>query len=185
MIHIFSATMRLGLATLVVCCAAYPFLLWGFARTFVPEKADGQLIRNAAGTVIGSRLIAQNFRTDRYFHGRPSVVACNAAAAGGSNLSPASPQLRKRAETLIAEYGATAGNPVPADLVTASGSGLDPHISLAAARFQIPRVAKKRGLSPEKIGKLVEETVSYPGGFLKSEPVVNVLELNLKLDRLN
>ena len=185
MIHSLSGSLRLALATLVACCIAYPLFIWGFAQMIVPEYADGHFIRNSAGTVIGSRLIAQNFMEERYFHGRPSAVDCNAAGAGGSNLSPASPQIRKRAEALIAKYGATAKNPIPADLVTASGSGLDPHISLAAVRFQIPRVAKIRNLAPERVGKLVEENVSYPGGFLKSEPVVNVLELNIKLDRLN
>ncbi len=177
--------LRLAAFSMLVCCVIYTLFIWGAAQLVDPDAADGRLIRDAAGTVIGSRRIAQKFTLDRYFHCRPSAADYNGAGAGGSNLASTSPVLRKRAEGQIAKYGATAARPLPADLATASGSGLDPHITLAAARFQIPRIAKARALSAEAIGGIVAESVSYPGGFLRSEPLVNVLELNLKLDQLN
>ncbi|WP_176013026.1 potassium-transporting ATPase subunit KdpC [Victivallis sp. Marseille-Q1083] len=185
MISSIFGALRLALFSIFVCCVVYTLFIWGAAQLFVPESANGRLIRNSAGEVIGSSRIAQKFTADRYFHNRPSAVDYNGAGAGGSNLASTSPALRERAEKLIAEYGATAANPLPADLVTASGSGLDPHISLAAARCQIPRIAEARSVPEEAVGKIVRESVSYPGGFIRSEPFVNVLELNLKLDQLN
>lgn len=182
--HIFGAV-RLAAFSILVCCVVYTGFIWGAAQLFAPDAANGDLIRNGTGTVIGSRLIAQKFTLDRYFHCRPSAVDYNGAGSGGSNLSSASPEIRKRAQALIAEYGATKDHPLPADMVTASGSGLDPDITLAAAQYQIPRIAKARSIPTEVIGKIVGDSISYPGGFMMSEPFVNVLELNLKLDRLN
>lgn len=181
---IFGA-LRLAAMTIIGCCVIYTAFIWAAAQLFTPGSADGHLVYNASGEIVGSSQVGQQFTSPGYFHSRPSAVDYNAAASGGSNLSPASPELRRRAEELIAVYGATADNPLPADLATASGSGLDPHISLAAAEFQIPRVAAGRNLPEAVIGKLVAESVSYPGGFLTGEPLVNVLELNLKLDGLN
>jgi len=182
--HIFGA-IRLAAFSVFVCCVVYTGFVRSAAQLFAPDAANGDLIRNDTGTVIGSRRIAQEFTLDRYFRCRPSAVDYNGAGSGGSNLSSASPEIRKRAQALIAEYGATRDNPLPVDLVTASGSGLDPDITLAAAQYQIPRIAKARSLPTDAIGKLVAESVSYPGGFITSEPFVNVLELNLKLDKLN
>ncbi len=179
---IFGA-LRLTLFSIFICCAVYTAFIWSAAQILVPESANGHLLRNSSGEVIGSAQVAQKFTSDRYFHNRPSAVDYNGAGAGGSNLASSSPVLRERAETLIAEYGATAANPLPADLATASGSGLDPHISFAAAQYQIPRIAQARSVSEEAIGKIVQESVSYPGGFTRTEPIVNVLELNLKLDQ--
>ncbi len=176
---------RLAVFSILVCCVLYTLLIWGAAQLFTPESAGGQLVRNSAGTVTGSRRIAQKFTSGRYFHCRPSAADYNGAGGGGSNLASTSPALRKRAEGLIASYGATRANPLPADLATASGSGLDPDITLAAARYQSPRVAGSRSLSTEVVGEIVAKSVFYPGGFLRSEPLVNVLELNLKLDQLN
>lgn len=183
MFHSILGAFRLAACSIAVCCIGYTLLIWGAAQLLMPESADGHLLRNKSGVVIGSSQIAQKFTQDKYFHNRPSAVDYNGAGAGGSNLSSASPEVRRRAEGLIAKYGATRDNPLPADLVTASGSGLDPDISLAAARYQIPRIAKARSVPADAIGKIVEESVSYPGGFLMSEPFVNVLELNLKLDK--
>jgi len=182
--HIFGA-IRLAAFSVFVCCAGYTGFIRGIAWLFAPDAANGDLIRNDTGTVVGSRQIAQKFTLDRYFHCRPSAVDYNGAGSGGSNLSSASPEIRKRAQALIAEYGATEDRPLPADMVTASGSGLDPDITLAAAQYQIPRIAKARSIPAEAIRKIVRDGISYPGGFIMSEPFVNVLELNLKLDRLN
>lgn len=185
MISSIFGALRLALFSIFVCCVLYTLFIWGAAQLFVPESANGHLIRNSAGEVIGSSQIAQKFTAGRYFHSRPSAVDYNGAGAGGSNLASTSPVLRERVKKRIAEYGATKAHPLPADLATASGSGLDPHISLAAAQYQIPRIAKTRSIPEEAVGKIVRESVSYPGGFIRSEPFVNVLELNLKLDRLN
>ncbi len=182
--NIFGA-LRLAAFSIFICCVVYTLFIWGAAQLFTPGTADGHLIRNPAGVVVGSRQVAQKFTLDKYFHCRPSAVDYNGAGAGGSNLSPASPELRKRVEQSIAAYGATGANPLPVDLATASGSGLDPDITLAAAKFQIPRVAGARGIPAETLDRIVEESVSYPGGFLTGEPIVNVLELNLRLDKFN
>lgn len=185
MIQQFFAAVRLTLFSLLLCGGIYPLAVWGTARLVCPDRAAGELIRDSSGKVIGSRLVGQSFTLDKYFHPRPSAVAYNGAGSGGSNLSPASDQFRERTQNLIAQFGATAANPLPADLATASGSGLDPDITLAAARYQIGRVARARHVSAETIGKIVEASVYYPGGLRSSEPLVNVLMLNLTLDRCN
>lgn len=180
-----SGALRLALFSLLLCSGIYPLVIWGAAQLLVPDTADGSLIRDRKGTVIGSAALAQEFQSPRYFHGRPSAVRCNAAGSGGSNLSSASPELRKRVERTLEKLSPADGRPVPADLLTASGSGLDPHLTKAAAVYQIPRIAAARKISPETIGKLVDSSVLYPGGILRAEPLVNVLELNIKLDELN
>lgn len=178
-------SLKLAFATLIVCSGLYSLTVWVIAQAITPKTANGHLITNAAGTVIGSRQVAQKFTKLEYFHNRPSAVDYNGAGAGGSNLSPASPELRKRAEELITKFSATKLNPLPVDLVTASGSGLDPHISLDGAIYQIPRIAMARGISAEKITHLVKSKIEYPGGFMLNEPYINVLELNFELDHLN
>ena len=176
-------SLRLWLVTLLVCVAAYVAIVFGFAQAFAPWRANGSLVE-IGGRVVGSDLVAQDFTSPRYFWPRPSAVDYDAMGAGGSNLSPTSPALAARAASTVARYGATADNPVPADLVAASGGGLDPHISLAGALYQADRVATARGLRPEQVRQLVDDAAAAPGGIFAPEPIVNVLQLNLALDRL-
>lgn len=180
-------SLRLIAATMLVCCIAYPALLLAFAQGVFPHSANGQLLHSPDGTLAGCRQIAQQFTSPRYFWPRPSAVDYNGAAAGGSNKAPTNPLLADRARESIMQHGANAARPLPADLATASGSGLDPHISEAAALFQVERVAAARGVEVDgvRVRLLVEEMAFAPGGALASARVVNVLELNLALDRIS
>ena len=175
----------------------YPFAMTGIARVIFPIQSQGSLVEEN-GRIVGSALIGQQFQSDRYFHGRPSATVSpdpndttktvpapyNAANSGGSNLGPTNKSLIERVqgdmdrlqqENLSAE--------VPIDLVTTSGSGLDPHISPAAALFQVPRVAKARNMSEDSVRRLVDEHVEGRTLGILGEPRVNVLALNLALDR--
>jgi potassium-transporting ATPase KdpC subunit len=165
----------------------YPLLVTGIAQAVFPRQAGGSLVlRN--GIPVGSRLLGQEFHDPAYFWGRPSAISPpGGGASGGSNLGPSNPALaeavRGRAARLrSADPGNTAV--VPADLLTASGSGLDPHISPAAALFQVPRVARARRISAAKVRELVNELTEGHQLVVLGEPRVNVLELNLALDRL-
>lgn len=178
-------SIRIVLVTMVICCLIYPLVVLGIGQTLTPNSANGSLVSSGRGEIIGSKLIAQQFDRPEYFWPRPSAVDYNAAAAGGSNLSPTNPELRERAKTLVARFKATVEDPIPADLVTASGSGLDPSITLAAARYQVARVAKARGLSSETIRELLDREARRPGGVLTTQPIVNVLLVNMALDRLS
>ena len=176
-------TLRLVILSLIVCCVLYPAVLLAFGQIVVPWKANGSLIRHDNGTILGSVQLAQAFTQPRYFWPRPSAVDYNASATGGSNLSPTNPLLSERAKALIGRYGLQEGQRLPADLVAASGSGMDPHITIEAARFQAPRVASARHLPLDRVYQLIEQntdvsTLRVFGG----EPVVNVLKLNVALD---
>jgi K+-transporting ATPase ATPase C chain len=170
--------------TTVLLGLIYPLLITVLAR-FWPDKANGQLVtRN--GVTVGSRILAQPFTGPAYFHPRPSAAGTNGYAAdnsSGSNLGPTNQKLIDRAKTDVATLQSeNPGKPVPIDLVTTSGSGLDPHITPAGAEFQVPRVAKARGISEDALLNLVQAHTEGRQFGLLGEPRVNVLELNLVLD---
>lgn len=168
----------------------YPALVWGAAQLLFPAAANGSLVRDADGTVRGSALLAQSFTGDRYFHSRPSAAGTgyDAAASSGSNLGPTSRKLAEAIAADVAAYRARhrlpAGSPVPADAVTRSGSGLDPDISPANAALQADRIARARGLSPERIRALIGQHTAAPDWAVFGEPRVNVFLLNRALDAL-
>ena len=177
-------------ALAVVCCGLYPLVVFGLGQALFPHKANGSLIVDAKGQILGSRLIGQPFTADKYFHPRPSSAGngYDAANSGGSNLGPTSQKLRDAIAQNVADYRAQNGlatnAPVPADAVTGSGSGLDPHITVANAELQAPRVAKARGIPVENVRALIAQNTDPADlGFL-GEPGVNVLALNLALDRV-
>ena len=176
------------LALAVVCCGIYPLVVFGIGQALFPHKANGSLITDAKGTVLGSRLLGQQFAADKYFHSRPSAAGngYDSTSSGGSNLGPTSQKLRDSIAQNVSDFrsqNAMATNaPVPADAVTASGSGLDPHISPENAELQAPRVARARGLPLEKVKALIAQHNDTADFGVLGEPRVNVLELNLALD---
>lgn len=179
------------LALAVVCCVIYPLVVFGISQALFRDKANGSLIVDSSGAIRGSELIGQQFTADKYFHPRPSDAGngYDATASSGSNLGPTSQKLRDSVAQNISDYrtqnGLGTNDPVPADAVTASASGLDPHISVRNAELQTPRVAKARGLAPEKVMELVRRNTDGPDLGILGEPGVNVLKLNLALDGLS
>jgi K+-transporting ATPase ATPase C chain len=172
----------------LVCCGLYPLVVFGISQALFGGKANGSLIVDKDGTVRGSRLLGQGFTAEKYFHPRPSAAGngYDAANSSGSNFGPTSQKLndalKDRVDAYRKENGLKDSDGVPADAVTASGSGLDPHISLRNAELQIPRVAKARGMTERNVQVLVQQNTDGADlGFL-GEPGVNVLRLNLALD---
>jgi K+-transporting ATPase ATPase C chain len=188
LVHIRPALLILLWLT-VITGVAYPLAVTGIAQVAFPAQANGSLIRHG-DKVVGSRLIGQSFLDAKYFRVRPSstaTVAYNAAASSGSNLGPTNPSLKDSVDKAAAQLSAldtTNTAPIPVDLVTASGSGLDPHISPAAAIWQVSRVGRARGLPEETVKRLVQVHTQDRDLGVLGEPVVNVLELNLALDAL-
>jgi potassium-transporting ATPase KdpC subunit len=176
----------------VILCGLYPLIVFGAAQLLFPHQANGSLLVDKSGAVRGSELLAQNFTGEKYFHPRPSAAGSNGydpTSSGGSNLGPTSSNLVANITQNIASYRAdnnlATNAPVPADAVTESASGLDPHISLANAEIQIPRVAKVRGLSEDRVRELVKQNTSGRDLGLFGEPRVNVMTLNFTLDQLS
>jgi potassium-transporting ATPase KdpC subunit len=170
----------------VLCGIAYPLLVTGIASVLFPHQAAGSLILKD-GKVIGSELLAQSFTADRYFHPRPSAAGngYDATASGGSNLAQSNAKLVQRIQGDIDKLSKeNPGKPVPIDLVTTSGSGLDPDITPDAAYFQAPRVARARGLSEDQVRQLIAQHITGRQLGLLGEPRVNVLALNLDLDNV-
>lgn len=195
--HLRPALVLLGAFTLLTG-VAYPFAMTGVAQVVFPTQANGSLVEQD-GKVIGSSIMGQSFTSDRYFQSRPSAtvgpdpadssktvpVPYNAANSGGSNYGPTSKALIERVQADVeARKAQNPSQPVPMDLVTTSASGLDPHLSPEAALFQVDRVAKARGLQPQQVRDLVERSVEQRTFGLLGEPRVNVLALNVALDKL-
>src|SRR3974390_293450 len=172
------------LVTTVVFGIIYPLAVTGLSQLLFPTQANGSLIVSN-GQIVGSRLLGQTFSSDKYFHSRPSSAGngYDPSASGGSNLGPTNQTLVNRVAQDVAKYQQeNPGQPIPADLVTSSGSGLDPDISPASAEFQVARVAKTRGTSPDQIRRLVAKHTQGRQLGIFGEARVNVLELNLDLD---
>jgi K+-transporting ATPase ATPase C chain len=177
-------------ALVILLCGVYPLVVWGIAQIAFPSQANGSLAARE-GQVVGSRLIAQKFTSPQYFHPRPSAAGdagYDATSSGGSNLGPLSRklvgQVKERIDQYRSENNLPTGTLIPADAVTASGSGLDPHISVKNAGLQMARVGNARGMSQAQVKKLIESCVDSPGLDFLGEPGVNVLRLNLALDAL-
>ena len=186
---VFAIAIRTTIVTLVLTGLIYPFVITGLSQVFFPWRANGSLVTDEKGQVIGSELIAQGFINPAYFQPRPSAAGekgYDATASSGSNLGPTSKKLRDRvAEDLkrLKEQNPDAPGPVPIELVTASGSGLDPHLSPQAALWQVPRVARARQIAPQRIQEIFGANVEGRQLSFLGEPRVNVLLLNLALDR--
>jgi K+-transporting ATPase ATPase C chain len=192
--NIFAEFGRSIVATIffaVILCGLYPLIVYGAGQLLFPHQANGSLLTDKSNTVRGSELLAQNFTGAGYFHPRPSAAGANgydATSSGGSNLGPTSSNLVANITGNIATYRSdnnlATNAPVPADAATASASGLDPHISVANADIQIPRVAKARGISEDRVRELVKQNTSGRDLGVFGEPRVNVMTLNFALDQL-
>ena len=185
--NLFTAVL-MTVVTTILLGLIYPLAVTGLAQALFPHNANGQLIQRADGVLVGSRLIGQPFSSPGYFRSRPSAAGAagyDAAASGGSNLGPTNQKLIDRINADVRKFQAeNPGRLIPVDLITSSGSGLDPHISPAAAEFQVPRVARERRMTEAEVRNIVAaHTEGRQFGFL-GEPRVHVVELNLDLDRM-
>ena len=180
----FITAILMTITTTVLLGSIYPLVVTGLAQIIFPHQANGSLIKNENGETIGSALIGQTFAAPGYFYPRPSATGYDAGTSGGSNLSPTSKKLIDRVKADVEKYRAeNPGKPIPVDLVTTSASGLDPHITPANAEFQIPRVAVERNMSESEVRQIVARFIEERQfGFL-GERRVNVLLLNLELDK--
>ncbi|MGE4231774.1 MAG: K(+)-transporting ATPase subunit C [Bacteriovoracia bacterium] len=179
----FKTTFRIIAVTWIVCCGLYSGTVWVIGQTLSSDTAQGSIMRDVGGQIVGSRQVAQAFSKPQYFWPRPSAVNYAADSAGGSNLSPTNSKLKERAQETLKGYAEEASkSPVPVDLIAASGSGLDPHITEAAALYQAKRVAKTRNLPIENVESMIRKEAFTSGGMFTSTKLVNVLSLNLALD---
>ncbi len=197
MLDFVSGAVRISLVTFVLCGFAYPFAVTGVGQVLMPAQANGSLEKSADGKIIGSRLIGQQWNDPQWFHGRPSATMSlsdpnkaepyNAANTTASNLGPTSKALQDRLtadrQALDKAQPELDGKLLPSDVLTTSGSGLDPDITPANASLQVPRVAKARGVQPEQVAALVEQHTTFRSFGIFGEPHVNVLELNLALEK--
>jgi K+-transporting ATPase ATPase C chain len=177
--------LRACAVTIALCAAVYPLVVWSGVNVLFPRESEGSIVRDSRGTIVGSMLIAQSFSSEVYFKSRPSAVQYDAMATGGSNLGSKNPELHRLIGERAHAVGATNEHPAPADLVMASGSGVDPHISIDAAIFQMNRVAAARGMDLERVRSAIESCTDRSGAIVGSPPRINVLQLNLALDALS
>ena len=182
-------SIRVVVALWILTAVLYPLLTWGIGQTFFSSQANGSLVLNAEGQPIGSRLIGQPFKSDRYFWSRPSTVeyatlpeVAKTGTSGASNLAPSNPALFDRIKPEAQRLQQANIKPT-ADMLYTSGSGLDPHISLESAQAQIPRLSKARGLEPSRLQQLIDQAIDDRILWVLGEPGVNVLKLNLSLDQ--
>ncbi len=191
MFYEMTKVIRLVVASILVCVVGYTALTLAGAAMLAPDSRLGSLVHDANGNVVGSRLVAQSFSRPEYLWPRPSAVDYDAAGAGGSNLSPNNPEIAKRAEKILTEFALPESTSLPAELVLASGSGLDPHITLEAALVQVDRIATSRSMDASQIKKLlgldpdnstVSSSASSSASSVAPQGLVNVLEFNLLLD---
>jgi potassium-transporting ATPase KdpC subunit len=172
----------------IILCGIYPLIVYGAGQLFFPNKANGSLIEGKDRRLVGSELLGQAFSSDKYFHPRPSAAGAgyDAANSSGTNLGPTSQKLMDSVKAAVEQYrkenNLTADALIPADAVTSSGSGLDPHISVKNAELQVARVAKARGLGEDNVRELVGQNTDGPQFGILGDPGVNVLKLNLALD---
>ncbi|EJQ74203.1 K(+)-transporting ATPase subunit C [Bacillus mycoides] len=185
---ILSPIIRITFTFLVLCGLVYPLIVTGIAQAVMKDNADGSLIYNEKDEVVGSKLIGQNFTDPRYFHGRVSSIEYKAEASGSNNYAPSNPDLAKRVEKSIEDWKkqnrAVPVTEVPIDLVTNSGSGLDPDISPKAASVQVDRISKLTNIPKEKLNQLIKDQTEGAALGLFGEDRVNVLKLNLELQKL-
>lgn len=178
---------RLTLICILFFSGVYTLAVWGMALAIAPNSGKGETVQ-ANGRTVGYALIGQSFTNDNYFNGRPSVVSYNAAGSGGSNKGPSNPDylqtVEARIDTFLAHNPGIDKSEIPGDLIAASGSGLDPHISVQAAKVQVKRIAKARGIAEEKIQQLVLANTEKPWLGLFGPKRINVLKLNMALDTL-
>lgn len=188
MITRLKTALRLAVVTLLLTGVVYPLVITGISTVLFPGQSQGSFVTNESGLTVGSELIGQSFESPGYFHSRPSASGYDAVASGGSNLGPTSEALRdavtERIDAARSLEGLAASATVPVDMVTASASGLDPHITPASARLQAKRVAEARGMALGDVLELLEKHTGHPTLGIIGESRVNVLLLNLELDRV-
>lgn len=176
---------RLSLLLIVLCGIVYPVAMTGLAQTIFPSQADGSLVKNSDGKVVGSELIGQNYKSPQYFQGRVSSIENNGASTGSNNYAPSNEDMLKRTEDSInvlqKENPELDKKDIPLDLITNSGSGLDPHISVRAAEFQAERVSEETGIKKEELLAMIKDSTTNRSLGIFGEPHVNVLELNMKV----